>query len=242
VIIDAFVYWNEADLAEVRIRELKDVVDKFIILTATTTFMGNPNVYEFPEHLHDIADVEVHHFVFPYGLIGWDAEFWLRHQLKDLLRKFSAKDIVIFADADEIVRASVAKDFDGTPYGLEIDQYYYNFQTYMRHHTCMFTSSIENINDVNQMRFGWILPIIETAGWEFSFFSDAKGIREKIQNYSHAEINIPEYTDLDKIQYRMDHGIDIVDRPITGEPKGPLPEWVVNNKERLKRYWREDVH
>jgi hypothetical protein len=241
MIIDASIYYNEANIADIRINELKDVVDKFVVVSGSTTFQGNENPNQFPSELLELADIDVYRLDIPQGSLGFDAEHWLRDQIKHIVRRdFSLNDIVIVSDGDEVVRPEIPTRLDN-PTNLEVDQYYYNFNTFTRNHVCMFASPIKYLGNMYQMRYGYQLPIIETAGWEFSFFADAKGIREKIQNYSHSEINVPEYTDLDKIQYRIDNGIDIVDRPIAGKPTGPLPEWVVNNRERFKQYWREDA-
>lgn len=239
MIIDSFIYYNEVDVVDIRINELKDVVDKVVVLSATTTFRGNPNTYEFPKHLHDVADIDVHRLDFPAGLEKWDAERWLRNQLNSKLRQFSRNDMVIFSDADEIARPSVVQNIDSKT-RLEIDQYYYNFNTYMRHHACMFVSKVGDLtNSVYDMRFYDPMPIIEAGGWEFSFFGDSQFIRNKLVNYSHSELEVDEYINLDKIQHRMDNGIDIVDRPIEGEPKGPLPRYVTNNREKFIKYWRK---
>ena len=41
-VFDLILYNQEADMLDVRISHLKDVVDKFIVLEGTKTFMGKP--------------------------------------------------------------------------------------------------------------------------------------------------------------------------------------------------------
>jgi hypothetical protein len=260
MIIDSFLYYNEADVADIRINELKDVVDKFIVLSGETTWRGNPNPHEFPAHLHEIADISVYKFPFPAGKLFWDAERWMRNYMQRLVRRFGANDRVIFSDADEIARASVIQNLEAGRYALELDQYYYHFENYIRHHDCMFIAPISHLKAMYEMRFEWNrsspgtpqpnprdqrrlarhFPTIEGAGWEFSFFGDVEFIQNKIGNYSHAEINIPEYADAENIERRMRGDIDIIDRPKEGAPKGPLPQYVLDNKEKFARFWRND--
>jgi hypothetical protein len=261
MILDCFLYYNEADIADIRVNVLKDVVDKFIVVQGNTTWRGNPNPYVFPEHLHEIADIEVYRVDFPRGKIMWEAERYVRNHAGAILRRrFGAKDRYIFSDADEIARPEVIADLDNGQYALEIDQYYYHFGNYIRHHDCMITGKIENILKFYEMRFEWMrsepgskqpnprdqrrqgrrFPRIEGAGWEFSFFGDVEFIRNKIGQYSHDEINIPKYTDPAKIRFRMERDLDIVDRPKIGVPKGPLPKYVVENKQKFAQFWRED--
>ena len=40
-IVDCFMYFNEKDVAYLRIKELYDLVDYFVINEATTTHLGN---------------------------------------------------------------------------------------------------------------------------------------------------------------------------------------------------------
>lgn len=236
MIIDAHLYYNEADIADIRINELKDTVDKFIVVSGTTTLTGNPNPNMFPLHLFELADIEFLRFDIPPDLFRFPAEYWLRDQLKDVLkRRFSRDDIVAVTDGDEIPRASILKDIDGS-YQLEADQYYYNFNTYMRRTNYVYTSRIGDLGSMYAMRNHpqpWT-PIVDAGAWEFSFFGDPEFIANKIRNYSHDDLDVPEYTGLEQIQKRIDEGRDIVDRPIYGEPAGPLPEYV----HTLDKYWR----
>ena len=43
MIVDCFPFFNELDLLELRLNELKDVVDVFVLSEATLTFTGKPS-------------------------------------------------------------------------------------------------------------------------------------------------------------------------------------------------------
>ena len=45
MIIDSFIFNNELDLLELRLEQLDAVVDKFVFVEATTTFMGQGKPY-----------------------------------------------------------------------------------------------------------------------------------------------------------------------------------------------------
>ena len=49
-VYDCFPFFNELDILEVRLQELWDTVDNFIILEASTTYVGNPKSYLFDEN------------------------------------------------------------------------------------------------------------------------------------------------------------------------------------------------
>ena len=59
---------------------------------------------------------------------------------------------------------------------------------------------------------GYNYPIIPDGGWHLSYFGNADFIKNKIENFSHQELNINEYTNIDKINERMNQFIDLFDR------------------------------
>lgn len=237
MIIDVNNFYNEVDLAEIRIHELRDVVDKFIFLSGKTTFQGKPNLWTLPDHLFYLADIEFWSYDIPSHLRTWDAEYFLKNKLGEHVKRFDRSDQIIMSDGDEIPRADIVKDYYGE-LNLSMDQYYYNFNNYMRQQdgSFMFRAGNYHPDGVYPMRNHHIYPLIPEAGWEFSFFGDANFIQDKLESYSHDELVTPEYHDLDKIQHRIDNGIDIVDREVYGEPTIPLPVYVTDNPERFKRF------
>ena len=49
-VVDAFIFFNELDLLEMRLEELFDVVDVFVLVEATRTFRGEPKPLHFAEN------------------------------------------------------------------------------------------------------------------------------------------------------------------------------------------------
>ncbi|EER13422.1 hypothetical protein Pmar_PMAR026300, partial [Perkinsus marinus ATCC 50983] len=47
-VFDIFLFSGEKDLLEIRLRTLKDVVDKFVILEGTESFQGEPKKLIYP--------------------------------------------------------------------------------------------------------------------------------------------------------------------------------------------------
>ncbi len=50
MIYDAFLFFNELDLLDIRLNLLNDVVDRFVIVESTVTFSGNPKKLHFNEN------------------------------------------------------------------------------------------------------------------------------------------------------------------------------------------------
>ena len=54
---------------------------------------------------------------------------------------------------------------------------------------------------------------MERGGWHLSYFGSAEFIKNKIEQFSHQELNLEEFTNIEKIKYRVDNNIDLYDRP-----------------------------
>jgi beta-1,4-mannosyl-glycoprotein beta-1,4-N-acetylglucosaminyltransferase len=59
-----------------------------------------------------------------------------------------------------------------------------------------------------------IFPVILNGGWHLSYFGDANFIKNKIENFSHQELNTNNFTDLVKINEKINNCVDLYDRNI----------------------------
>jgi beta-1,4-mannosyl-glycoprotein beta-1,4-N-acetylglucosaminyltransferase len=114
-VFDCFPLFNEVDLLELRLNELWDVVDFFVIVEARATFTGNPKPMCLDEHAERLAKYmdKIRYVVvdsFPDGMSNWGKEEYQRNALKEKLADVAPDDVLIFSDLDEIPRASVVKD------------------------------------------------------------------------------------------------------------------------------------
>lgn len=113
-IFDCFPLFNEIDLLELRLNELWDVVDVFVIVEATKTFTGNPKPMCLTDHaerlgkyMHKIRYVVVDDF--PTGMSNWGKEEYQRNAIKKELSDVLPDDVLVFSDLDEIPRATVVR-------------------------------------------------------------------------------------------------------------------------------------
>jgi beta-1,4-mannosyl-glycoprotein beta-1,4-N-acetylglucosaminyltransferase len=102
-VFDGVLYNGEADMLDVRLSHLEDVVDKFIILEGESTFMGRAKKTGLEErHLNH---PKVVYRTFAYGgPWGWAAEHAQRNHLFRLVEEFepAVDDVVTVCDCDEI--------------------------------------------------------------------------------------------------------------------------------------------
>jgi hypothetical protein len=72
----------------------------------------------------------------------------------------------------------------------------------------MYKTLSLNCNDI---RF-YNCPKIVNAGWHLSYFGDSSFIQNKIKNMAHQEFNNENFTNIDKINKRIENFCDIFDR------------------------------
>lgn len=176
-IFDCFPFFNELELLELRLNELGDVVDFFVLAEATTTHRGvaKPLVFErnkdrFAAFLHKIVHVVVDDM--PGGGTTererWTRENFQRQALLRGLGDASGRDFVIVSDLDEIPRPSAIesiarrRDLIPTRYTFEMRMFWYYLNLEQGEPWTMATMGRRmNVVDANQFRlFGkpWATP------------------------------------------------------------------------------------
>jgi beta-1,4-mannosyl-glycoprotein beta-1,4-N-acetylglucosaminyltransferase len=140
-IYDCFSFYNELDLLDLRLHELYDVVDYFVLVEAPITHSGKqkPLYYNNNRHLFDefsskilyvlvqdmpITPEEIQAAISPQDRVWLDTGYqlgdnWVRErfQRNAIMRGLIScypEDIIIIEDADEMIRADVIADFDKT--------------------------------------------------------------------------------------------------------------------------------
>ena len=129
MIVDAFTFFNEKELVELRVKYLNDIVDCFLVVEADHTHTGKEKKWNFPEVLNsrlknysnkikyhqmkvDLEKAEAEKDPRYKSLKGplanagrsWKVENMQRNFIKDCYKKFttSKDDIIIISDLDEI--------------------------------------------------------------------------------------------------------------------------------------------
>jgi beta-1,4-mannosyl-glycoprotein beta-1,4-N-acetylglucosaminyltransferase len=133
-LFDCFTFYDELDLLELRLAELGDIVDRFVLVEATSTFQGQPKplVFErekarFARWLDKIEHVVID-FPDPIPALSrksrskgkverakaWDREYYQRDQIMRGLGGAGPDDIIMVSDVDEIPRREVLERIIGT--------------------------------------------------------------------------------------------------------------------------------
>jgi beta-1,4-mannosyl-glycoprotein beta-1,4-N-acetylglucosaminyltransferase len=122
MIIDTFMFFNELDILEIRLRELWDVVDVFVLLECGEALSGVQKPLIFEEHKQRFERFLPHiRHIKLRGLppLVKDTEgnrFWLERFQRDALmlglvgHGLQQDDLVLLSDVDEIPKASAVRE------------------------------------------------------------------------------------------------------------------------------------
>lgn len=230
-IYDAFQFFNELELLDIRFNELYDVVDNFVIIESTKTHQNNPKPLYFWENKEKFAPFldKVIHYIFdpkdyPYS---WYIENEQRNQLKNADFSMEDGDIFLLSDADEIMKKeNISAIRDGKIFiagaCTSIMQMSYGYiNTVIQepwHHkgwrgTVILPYKEFHERSLNEWRaLKDNLPRYENSGWHFSFLGGAERVKQKLQSYAHNEFNNSSYTDLNLIKERLNNMQDPLGR------------------------------
>lgn len=111
MIYDCFSFFNEVELLEIRLHELADVVDKFVLVEATKTHANKPKPLYFQENrarFSAFQDKIIHIVVddLPDVQDAFLLERWQRNAIAQGLTQCRPDDVVMVSDVDEIPRAT----------------------------------------------------------------------------------------------------------------------------------------
>jgi beta-1,4-mannosyl-glycoprotein beta-1,4-N-acetylglucosaminyltransferase len=204
MITDAFMFFNELELLEIRLHELSSVVDRFVLVEARETFSFRPK----PLHYYDnrarfkrFWDRIDHQVIdrFPVRNDPWQAEQTQREWALKAFGNGDPDDIFICSDLDEIPRAAaITPDIarEG-PVVLEQPQYYLYLNCLNLDDPPLKKALVVRRRHLNHSITEFRtqqLPSIANGGWHFSYLGGHRRIQVKMAAYSHQELNIAHYT------------------------------------------------
>jgi beta-1,4-mannosyl-glycoprotein beta-1,4-N-acetylglucosaminyltransferase len=207
-IFDCFTFFNELEILNIRLRELYDHIDYFVLCESNRTFRGQEKELVFQQNKHlfkQFLDKIIHVVVddMPVKVdSAWDREHFQRNALRrGLPGDISPVDVIVISDVDEILRATIIQELrakDGY-FMIEMPMYHFFLNTlasenwnkvYAFSHA--LSASIPDLSEVrtHQLatleKFGKTGHKITNGGWHFTFIGGAERVRDKLSSYSHA--------------------------------------------------------
>jgi hypothetical protein len=206
-VFDVFPFNDELDLLDLRLHEMAEWVDLFVVVESRLTFTGRPKPLHFQQSAGRYAAYadKIRHIVvedYPDHIdSAWAREFYQRDMgLAALKGRCLEEDLVLISDVDEIVARSALEGFDGEFASLRMEQhrYFLNYRRRLARHEQTGLTSVWRARYLKDLGLSYARhglprlrgrPRIFDAGWHFTSISDAAGLVEKMQNSSHQEFN-----------------------------------------------------
>lgn len=197
MLVDAFMFFNEFDVLEMRLKTLWDHVDLFVLVESSETHTGNSKPLHFKEnkerysrYLSKIRYIEAPHCTDPDPMDKFFIEKYQRDCIKLGLDGVPDDATIMISDVDEIPDPVNVPQGAGTV-GLHMTMFEYSFD-YMFTGEPWIGTVVTDVKELkrqgpNYFRYNrWRFPIITHAGWHLSSFGDAEHVATKIKNYAHA--------------------------------------------------------
>lgn len=224
-VIDCFTFYNELEILELRLTELYDVVDKFILVEAEKTHKGEnkrfifeENKWRFQEWLDKIIHVKVS---YPSSINdAWGREKFQRNSFMPTLYSLglSDNDVVFISDVDEILN-SERVEYIKTSYDLqcvnkmEMTTYFGNLYnkeiTNKWYHPKVVNWGTLKGTTPDNCRLDFNCQWWENGGWHLTYFGGAERIANKLENFAHQEYNKAEFKNIDHIESSISEGRDL---------------------------------
>ena len=262
-IFDCFIYFDEKNLAELRLNILKNYVDFFVIWESEETHRGNKKKLNFPlEKFQDIKEkiIYLKFEKFPKFKSTWDRQNYQRNYLINGLVNANDDDLILFSDADEIPNPRILKDYNNfcqKKVGIFVQKFFY-YKLNLNVPGYSHWEGTRACQKKNLKSFTWLrdstrlknlnygfwridkyknISRINEGGWHFSFLGDATFISSKIKSYTHSEYDEEKFTNLEKINFRIKNMLDPFDRKIDlvkTKIDSSYPEYIIQNKDKFK--------
>jgi beta-1,4-mannosyl-glycoprotein beta-1,4-N-acetylglucosaminyltransferase len=257
MIIDAFPFFNELDLLEIRLNELSSIVDCFVVCESKKTFSNKEKPLFFQENLNRFKDFKskIIHLVvesLPEGDDPWVREHAQRKTIIKFFDRFHEDSVCMLSDADEIPSVESIKSSLSILEKQKI--------VLIKHFFCHGYLNRILVSEQNGFWAYWGGTRIAKksfwdkskmgreyedaeviGGWHFRNIGDAKSLCLKLKSYSHhkdvSRLGLRwEEVSEDHIKTRMESGKELCQDGFNSVtiPENFLPNYVLSNKDKFK--------
>ena len=250
-IVDMFCFSDEFTLLRIKLEEMYDWVDWFVIVEAPVTFRGDPKPLHFAqcrEQFARFADKIVHVIAEPTSdclNTAWSREFYQRDcGLRALAELCGDDDLVLISDVDEVVDRRAVRSFSGpfATLGMRFYSYFFNLERIeapQSRWAAMVRARYLRQVGASYARFG--LPYyakghaLDDAGWHFSKVRSAEGLARKFGSNSNLVRAAVDQDTLSKTisRIRIDGGLEGY---IRRDLDDSFPAYIRRNADALREF------
>jgi beta-1,4-mannosyl-glycoprotein beta-1,4-N-acetylglucosaminyltransferase len=250
MIIDCTMFHWEFDLLELRMKELWDTVDYFVVTESVCDHRGKErelilsnNLSQFDwaseKLIVNVSDKPKN------AEISWDYEQYQRlHGVEYAINTLNPmpNDFFLISDIDEIFNPKPIQEISqaGGMYMIHMPMYYYYINLFVCDWFHARACSFHSLEDPNKLRTGKQnnLNYIYQGGWHFSFLGSPEQIKYKIDTFAHDEFDS---ISLNHIRQSIDNNTDVFGRNpeqkfLKVEIDNSFPQTILNNVQKYKNF------
>jgi len=220
-------YYNEKELLMLRLWELWEIVDYFVIGEADRSHTGIPKPFYFDEVKDEFSDYMkkiIHLKINNLPDVYLNPNFWIpentqRNCLAQGLKDAQKGDFIICSDADEIPRPQSILDnlHHKKNVTFQSDLFYYTVNIKANQKwdapTGAFLGNFKCLQDLRENRSNRETNvIIPDAGWHYSFCGGVDRIMKKVQNIAESHLIIDKIGTKEDIQDKINTQKDLWNR------------------------------
>lgn len=209
-IYDCFLFFNEFEVLEIRLEELYDHVDHFVLLEASETFSGlkKPFYFEQAKERYKKFSDKIIHIMLNETIVTdnpWDREHFQRNQLVQGLKSCNPNDVILISDVDEIISHTQVERINEllsvhSPIG-----FYHKLYRYFLNHVDLSMPSLAGLVALyyhqlvqaspQEIRNQVIRPnqttnnkepfVFFNSGWHFTSMGGSNRVKQKWKSFSH---------------------------------------------------------
>lgn len=229
MVYDCFTFFNELDILDIRLHELNDIVDKFILVEGTVTFTNikKPLYYDQNKKRFNKFEKKITHIIVkdnPNTYDPWELERFQFNAIKKGLDKSKDDDVILLSCVDEIPKAIKVKEWikknpnDIKVFLQQLSYYYLNLYQTKKNSwkgTKMISKAqVKNYKDLYEIREKEANVKILDGGWHFSYIGGIKQIQKKIKAFSHQEYNLKYFINEKHLNLAVKNKKDLFERKL----------------------------
>jgi beta-1,4-mannosyl-glycoprotein beta-1,4-N-acetylglucosaminyltransferase len=256
MIYDCFRFLNENDMLEIRFRQ-HSFADKFVIIESSQTTSGLPKPYNFDaarfsEYKDKIIYLQIGNIdarkeeyeYFENNIERWNRELVHHGALKQILPILTDRDIIIWSDVDEMLKAPPTRG--NFRYTSSLYYYYFNNRLYDKKtglflpwkYQVSFTKKILSEYNPFHLRNSNTIKwnVIDDAGWHFAYIGDVDKLKYKLEAAAHQEYNTDQVKR--ELSDKIKQGVDFASDRYPGKrsPIEEMPQYIIDNRDKYQKY------
>lgn len=220
MIYDCFMFFNEVELLDLRLRTLKDHVDYFVLAEINITHSGKPKPYYFDEFKHEFKDYNIIHLkdiCYPQT-DPWIVENAHRNLIAKGLAGAKHNDYALISDVDEIpnpekIKEAISAGHKSFSFKQDLFYFYVNNLSGIEWHGTVGTriDHFTTPQDIRNHRWEHKI-VLQDGGWHYSSMGGKERIRTKFEAFAESQLNTRELMSDENLDICLETGRDLTDR------------------------------